>query len=39
MAGRYRLTWEEEVRHTDGTAFGYAKPVRRYGEGFARAAE
>jgi formamidase len=39
MAGRYRLPWEEAVRHTDGTAFGYPKPVRRYGERLARAAE
>ena len=39
LAGRYRLPWEDEVRHTDGTAFGYPKPVRRYGERLGRAAE
>jgi len=39
VAGRYRLRWEDEVRHTDGTAFGYPKPVRRYGERLGRAAE
>jgi len=38
IAGRYRLPWESEVRHTDGTAYGFPKPMRRYGERL-RAAE
>ena len=28
----YRLPWEEEVTGTDGTGFGFPKPVRLYGE-------
>ena len=32
VAGRYRLPWEDEVIHTDGTGYGFAKPTRRYGE-------
>ena len=39
VAGRYRLPWEDEVRHTDGTGFGYPKPARRYGDRLGRAAE
>jgi formamidase len=39
VAGRYRLPWEDEVRHIDGTAFGHPKPVRRFGERLGRAAE
>ena len=39
MAGRYRLPWEDEVVHKDGTAYGFAKPTRRYGEALAKAAE
>jgi formamidase len=31
-AGRYRLPWEDEVVHTDGTSCGFPKPHRRYGE-------
>jgi formamidase len=38
VAGRYHLAWESEVRHTDGTAYGFPKPIRRYGERL-RAAE
>lgn len=30
IGGRYRLPWEDEVVHTDGSAFGYATPERRY---------
>ena len=38
VAGRYRLPWESEVKHTDGTSCGFSKPTRRYGERL-RAAE
>jgi formamidase len=34
-AGRYRLPWEDEVRHVDGTSCGFPKPTRRYGERLA----
>jgi formamidase len=30
VAGRYRLPWEDEVEHTDGTACGFAAPTRDY---------
>ena len=40
VAGRYRLPWEDEVVHTDGTSCGFPKPTRRYGEhGSTQAAE
>jgi formamidase len=39
VAGRYRLPWEAEVVHTDGTSCGFAKPGRRYGERLPHAAE
>ncbi len=39
VAGRYRLPWEDEVRVTDGTASGFARPTRRYGEHYQEAAE
>jgi formamidase len=39
VAGRYRLPWEESVAVTDGTASGFERPTRRYGEKFAEAAE
>ena len=39
VAGQYRLPWEDEVVHKDGTGFGFAKPTRKYGETFAKAAE
>jgi formamidase len=39
VAGRYRLPWESEVRATDGTSCGFAKPTRRYGGRLERAAE
>jgi formamidase len=29
VAGRYRLPWEDEVVHKDGTAYGFPKPSRR----------
>jgi formamidase len=38
-AGRYRLPWEEEVVHVDGTSCGFSKPSRRFGEHLDRAAE
>mgnify|MGYP000279666509 CR=1 FL=1 len=30
MAGSYRLPWEDDVVHTDGTACGFEPPSRRY---------
>lgn len=30
MAGRYRLPWEDEVLHRDGSSSGYAPPTRDY---------
>ena len=39
VAGRYRLPWEDEVVHKDGTACGSAKPSRRYGDKLSQAAE
>ena len=29
-AGQYRLPWEDEVVHTDGSVCGFAAPERRY---------
>ncbi|MGC2122860.1 MAG: formamidase, partial [Xanthobacteraceae bacterium] len=39
VAGRYRLPWETEVQHVDGTACGFPAPTRRYGQRLDRAAE
>ena len=39
VAGRYRLPWEDEVVHVDGTSCGFARPERRHGEKRAKAAE
>jgi len=39
VAGRYRLPWEDEVVHTDGTSCGLPAPTRRYGERLPDAAE
>jgi formamidase len=39
VAGRYRLPWEAEVRVTDGTGFGFAKPAKTFGASPAQAAE
>ena len=39
VAGRYRLPWEDDVIHTDGTCCGFPKPTRGYGERFGHAAE
>ncbi len=38
-AGRYRLPWENEVKETDGTSCGFARPARRYSPQQAEAAE
>jgi len=32
VAGRWRLPWDASIVHTDGRAFGFAPPTRRYGE-------
>jgi len=37
--GRYRLPWEDGVAVTDGTGFGFPKPVRTFGEKHAQAAQ
>ena len=39
VAGRYRLPWEDEVVHKDGTAYGFPSPTRLYGETRKEAAE
>ena len=39
VAGRYRLPWEDEVVHIDGTSCGFPKPPRRYGDKLSHAAE
>jgi formamidase len=39
VAGRYRLPWEDEVVHKDGTAYGFPKPYRCYGDKLSQAAE
>jgi formamidase len=39
VAGKYRLPWEDEVVHTDGTSCGFPKPDRLYGEKAREAAE
>ena len=39
VAGKYRLRWEDEVVHVDGTSCGFPAPVRRYGQKLAKAAE
>ena len=31
VAGRYRLPWEDQVVHTDGTSCGFAPPDRVFG--------
>jgi formamidase len=33
VAGRYRLPWEDQVVHTDGSSCGFAPPTRRYSRG------
>jgi formamidase len=39
VAGRYRVPWEGEVKVTDGTCCGFARPTRRYLGPHAEAAE
>ena len=39
VAGRYRLPWEDDVKVTDGTSCGIAKPIRSYGPARREAAE
>jgi len=39
VAGRYKLPWENEVKETDGTSCGFAKPTRRYAGPHREAAE
>ena len=39
MAGKYRVPWEDEVVHTDGTSCGFPKPTEHYGKQLAKAAE
>jgi len=34
VKGQYRLPWEDEVVHTDGTSCGFPRPTRRYQSGF-----
>jgi formamidase len=33
VAGRYRLPWEDDVVHRDGTSCGFPPPVRAYSPG------
>jgi formamidase len=35
VAGRYRLPWEEQVVHKDGTSCGFEAPTREYAPGYA----
>jgi formamidase len=37
VAGRYRLPWEHEVVHKDGTSCGFPSPTRVYAESSTRA--
>src|SRR6202167_5453606 len=39
VAGGYRLPWEDEVVHKDGTACGFPQPSRRSGDKLSQAAE
>jgi formamidase len=39
VAGRYRLPWEDQVKETDGTSCGFARPTRSYGDAQREAAE
>jgi len=31
VGGRYRLPWEDQIVHVDGTSCGFAPPERVYG--------
>ena len=39
VAGKYRLPWEDEVAHKDGTSCGFPAPSRHFGEKILKAAE
>jgi formamidase len=39
VAGTYRLPWEDEVVHKDGTSCGFPAPTRDFGQKIDRAAE
>ena len=39
VAGKYRLPWEDEVVHKDGTGYGFPEPTRRFGQTLKQAAE
>jgi formamidase len=39
VAGRYRLSWEDEVAVTDGTGFGFPEPHRLYQQSVSDTAE
>ena len=30
VAGKYKLPWEEDIMHKDGTSCGFAPPTRTY---------
>jgi formamidase len=32
VAEQYRLPWEEQVVHTDGSSCGFPRPTRKYKE-------
>lgn len=38
-AGQYRLPWEDQIKVTDGTDFGFDAPTRTYGDTNKEAAE
>ena len=39
VAGKYRLPWEDEVAHKDGTSCGFPAPSRHFDEKILKAAE
>jgi formamidase len=39
VAGTYKLPWEDEVVHVDGTSCGFAAPERIFGQSSRKAAE
>jgi formamidase len=39
VAGSYRLPWEDEVVHKDGTSCGFPAPTREFGQTITKAAE
>ena len=38
VTGTFRLPWEDQVKVTDGTSYGFAAPTRMFGS-TAKAAE